>query len=138
MDNSNIEKWIQEYLRGEGNNVPLADGLLLEKRHYFGPVAWKLSALERCCGPEQTMKYRTNEHDFNERVNGIINRIKSGWEMPPLLVNYENNAFTVNDGNHRHEACKRLNIQNIPVVFWITKDMDYQEFMTLEEVKKTQ
>lgn len=128
MEYDSIEKWVQKYLRGEGNNIPLADGLLLDKRFYLGPILWDILSLERCCGPEHEMKYHTNEIDFNRRVNGIIERIINGWEMPALIVNYENGIFTINDGNHRHEACKRLNIRKVPVIFWITKEKDFQDF----------
>lgn len=135
MKMQEIEKWLQDYLRGEGNNIGLADGLLLEKRYYVGPVDWNIDALERCCGPESTMKYRTDEKDFNKRINGITERILQGWEMPPLLVSYERNEFLINDGNHRYEAYKKLNKKIIPVIFWMTKNEDYLDFMELTERK---
>lgn len=101
--------WIQDYLRGEGNNIPLADGLLLEERMFYGPVDYDVNKLSRCCGPEETMQYRTPQEDFNRRIEGIIARLSMGWHMPPLLVNYSNGTLTVTDGNHRLAAYQRCN-----------------------------
>lgn len=33
-----LAEWIQCFLRNDGKNIALADGLLLEKRYYYGPV----------------------------------------------------------------------------------------------------
>ncbi len=126
---SETERFIQEYLRGEGNNAALADGLLLERRRYFGPVGWKVSTLERCCGPEPGMKYRTLPGDFEERVAGIMRRCAAGWDMPPLIVQYENGVLTVSDGNHRLEAFARMRKEKIPVIFWMTEGGDYEGFV---------
>jgi hypothetical protein len=128
-----IIEWIQEFLRGEGNNIGLADGLLLKKRYYFGPVTYDINKLQRSCGPETSMKYRTSEDEFNKKVNNIINRIESGWEMPPLIVNYENNKMIINDGNHRHEAYKRMGKYYVQVIFWVTKEKEYDKFLKMNE-----
>ncbi len=130
-----IGAWIQDFLRGEGNNVALADGLLLEKRHYFGPVPWKLRDLTRCCGPEPDMPYRTRESDFEKRVSGIIRRCETGWDMPPLIVRYEGGALTVSDGNHRHEAFRRMGKEEIPVIFWMTQRGDFPAFLAARRPK---
>lgn len=124
-----IMQQIQHYLRNEGNNIHLADGLLLEKRYFHGPVAFKVIHLSRCCGPEASMQYRTNAADFTTRVNGIIERIHAGWEMPPVLVNYCDGHLSISDGNHRHEAYTRMNKERIPVLFWMTGKDTYKEFL---------
>ena len=31
-----IDAWMQDFLRADGKNLALADGLLLEERYYFG------------------------------------------------------------------------------------------------------
>ncbi len=45
-DRSCIEEWLQLFLRGDGHNVALADGLLLEPRQYGGPVDMELKLLD--------------------------------------------------------------------------------------------
>jgi hypothetical protein len=126
-----VSKWIQVFLRSEGNNVGLADGLLLKKRFYFGPILYDISKLQRCCGPEKSMKYRTPEDEFDKKVNSIINRILAGWEIPPIIVNYDNKKMIINDGNHRYEAYKRIGRNQIKVIFWVTKEREYNKFLKI-------
>ncbi|MBB3131368.1 hypothetical protein FHS19_006088 [Paenibacillus rhizosphaerae] len=38
-----IDEWIQLFLRNDGDNVALADGLLEKKRYYIGPVVADIS-----------------------------------------------------------------------------------------------
>ena len=38
-----IDEWIQLFLRNEGQNIALADGLLLKKRYYIGQVLTDIS-----------------------------------------------------------------------------------------------
>ena len=124
-----IEKQIQDFLRGEGNNVVLADGLLLEQRQYYGPVNINKTLLSRCTGPEENMKYKVSQESFNDRVNGIVRRNQTGWIIPPLLVNYCEGKTTINDGNHRYEAYKRMNYVQIPVLFWVTGEAEYERLV---------
>jgi hypothetical protein len=37
-----LEGWIDAFLRAEGNNVPLADGLKKQKRYWIGPLQFPL------------------------------------------------------------------------------------------------
>lgn len=127
--NNILEQQVQTYLRNEGNNIALADGLLLEKRYYYGPVNINLTLLTRCTGPEKEMQYQVSEESFNERSNGIIKRIQSGWLLPPILINYCDGKLKINDGNHRYEAYKRMNYTKIPGIFWVTKKIDYEKLI---------
>lgn len=61
-----------------------------------------LSLFERCCGPEDHMKWQVNAQDFENRVNALIESIQIDHDMPPLIVQYVNNGFELNDGNHRY------------------------------------
>ena len=52
-----IDAWLQQFLRGEGDNVALAEGLLAQRRFYLGPVLYPLTHLQRCCGPEPDIEF---------------------------------------------------------------------------------
>ena len=45
-DNGKIDEWLQLFLRNDGKNLALADGLLLEKREYFGLMKLDISYLK--------------------------------------------------------------------------------------------
>jgi hypothetical protein len=99
-----LEEWVHKFLCSEGNNIDFSNGLKLEKRYYIGPIKMPLHLFERCCGPEDNMKYRINEDGFKGRVSEISKRINTGWDVPPLIINFSNNSFELNDGNHRYQA----------------------------------
>lgn len=119
------EQWVQDFLRSEGKNVSLADGLLKVRRWYFGPVLLPLKKLERICGPEENMQYVDPEPSWSRRVNSLCNAILSGWDMPPLIAEYKQEKFILVDGSHRHEALRRLDKKEAPVIIWMSSKKDY-------------
>lgn len=127
--NNNIEEWIHLFLHDEGDNLPFSEGLKLEKRYFIGPVLLPLSLFQRCCGPEKDLKYVIDEKHFEYNVKKIMERFQSGWDMPPLIINYHHKIFELNDGNHRFEALKRLNVESYDVIIWTTDKRDYDDFL---------
>ena len=79
------------------------------------------------------MKWRINEEWFEKHVSDLQDVIRREEDMPPLIVHYliENgqDSFELNDGNHRHEAYKRLGIEEYYVIVWITEKEEYDLFM---------
>lgn len=129
--NERIEEWIHLFLRDEGGNIAFSDGLKKEKRIYIGPIKMPLHLFERCCGPEENMKYRIDQDSFECRVCKIRERMESGWDMPPLIINFSNNRFELNDGNHRYQAMISRGVDGCDTIIWITGDVDYQCFVEL-------
>jgi hypothetical protein len=123
-----LESWLHDYLAGEGNNLALSDGLRLVKRRYWGPLGFPLSHLQRCTGPEESMKYRVGVEEFEARVRRIQIAQASGFDLPPLIVNYSARELTINDGNHRFEALSRNQVDRFGIVIWTTGQADLQEF----------
>ena len=61
--------------------------------------------------------------------------------MPPLIVNFYDKRFDVNDGNHcyefdindgnhRFEAYSRLGIKEYYFIVWITEQYEYNAFIS--------
>ncbi|MBS3990677.1 MAG: ParB-like nuclease domain-containing protein [Erysipelothrix sp.] len=128
--NGKLEDWIHTFLMSNGNNVALSDGLKLYNRFFLGPLKMPLALFTRCCGPEENMKWRVDQEGFENRVTRLENTIKIEKDMPPLIVQFVNDGFELNDGNHRYEAYSRLNIQEIDVIIWITEKHDYELFLS--------
>lgn len=119
--NNSLEEWVHLFLCNEGNNQSFSDGLRLEPRKYLAPKLMNLDQFERCCGPEDGMKFQIPFAGFDTNVNAIINKYKSGdWDMPPLIINCTNGIYELNDGNHRLEALQRLKIKEFWVIIWET------------------
>jgi len=129
-DQNNIEEWVHEYLRGEGDNLEFSEGLKLEPRDYERPKLMALDLFTRIYGPEPGMKYSIPEDDkaqvkrFWQNVDRIMERYKAGnWDMPPLIINDCGEGYELNDGNHRFEALKMLGIKEYWVILWKTAEL---------------
>ena len=42
------------------------------------------------------------------------------WDTPPLIVEYRDDRFYVNDGRHRLEMYRQMGVQIVNVVLWTT------------------
>ena len=125
-----LESWIHQYLVSDGRNVPFSDGLKQFKRYYLGPYLLPLRLFHRCAGPEPEMQYQIDEKWWQYRVAELEKSIQSGADMPPLIINYVNGRFELNDGNHRHKAYENLNVENVWVIIWTTGEKDLEDFLT--------
>lgn len=116
-----LEQWVQRFLRNaEGEhanpNVGFADGLLLEKRFYIGPVDMPLTALETVrVGADISDECELEE--FHRKVDLIAGALPE-WDMPPFIVQYRDNAFQLTDGNHRYAALRKRGTETAPVIVW--------------------
>jgi hypothetical protein len=128
-EKNKLEEWVHLFLNSEGNNIGFSTGLLLVNRHYIKPQYLPLSLFSRCCGPENGMKYLVSVEEFEKKVEKIKERIINGWDIPPLIINYTNNVYELNDGNHRYEALVRLGYTNSWVIIWITEEKDYFDYI---------
>ena len=92
-----LEQWVQRFLRNAGGehanpNVGFADGLLLEKRFYIGPVDMPLTALETV------------------RVGADIS---DECELEKF-----HRTVDLTDGNHRYAALRKRGTETAPVIVW--------------------
>jgi len=116
-----LEQWLHLFLCNEGDNQAFSDGLKLEPRMYHPPRMLPLDLFARCCGPEKNMKWQIDAAGFNKNVKSIMKKYKQGkWDMPPLIINYAEQKYELNDGNHRHEALRRLGVLEYWVIIWET------------------
>lgn len=123
-----LEEWVHAYLLSDGNNKGFSDGLKLTERYFFGLANMPLALFSRCCGPEPEMKYRVHPGGFERKVNALAEAVQNGADLPPMIVQYANGGFELNDGNHRFEAYHRVGVAEATVVVWITEKEDYDEF----------
>ena len=125
-----IEEWVHTYLLSDGHNKAFSDGLKLFDRYWIGPITMPLSEVPRCVGPEEGMRYSIPENYFEKHVKKLMDVIQNNKDMPPLIVHFYDHKWELNDGNHRHEAYKRLGITEHPVIVWITEKEEHEEFLS--------
>lgn len=120
-----IDEWIQLFLRNDGDNLALADGLLLEQRYYVGPIITDITAF----GIEEgAPSYLTDGNDIAWYFH-VVDKMKEvfgDWDMPPLIVQYFEGEYEINDGRHRNEALRQMNIKHVPVIFWTSSEEDHR------------
>lgn len=120
QEKNKIDEWLQLFLRNDGKNKALADGLLKEQRYYIGlqyiPV--ELLSHIRKGAPE----YLENPDDI-EWFFHVVEKMKESygkWDIPPLIIEYREGTLWVNDGRHRLIMYRDLGIGLIPAVLWTT------------------
>lgn len=126
-----IDEWMQLFLRNDGHNIALADGLLLEERCYLGLRRIPLSLLDavKSGAPE----YLRDQNDIQYFFE-VVDRMKQAygdWDTPPLIVEYGENGFYVADGRHRLEMYRQLGITHIQAALWTTGERMRDELIGL-------
>ena len=114
-----LEPWLYRYLQaGAWANPGLLKGLQRKRRWWLGPLEIELNRLSRCCGPEPGMEYRVPAEAWNKKTGTLAEHLSDAWEIPPLIVMYDQGQLSVRDGNHRHEAMRRKGWRACWVVIW--------------------
>lgn len=129
--NGSIEEWLQLFLRNDGKNVALADGLLREKREYLGLM--KLNMLNFKDIKEGAPEYLTQENDI-EYFFRIVDNMKGSfedWDVPPLIVEFRDNRFFVNDGRHRLEMYRQLGVETVDAILWTTGEENKRKLLEI-------
>lgn len=116
-----LDQWVQHFLRntqGEhaNPNVGFADGLLLEERFYIGPVELPLSVLETVRVEADITETRALA-EFRRKVDQIGQALPE-WDMPPFIVQYQDGAFRLADGNHRYAALIQRGTAVAAAIVW--------------------
>ncbi|MBO7744576.1 ParB N-terminal domain-containing protein [Paenibacillus sp. MWE-103] len=113
-----LEEWVHLFLKTAGGNLPFSDGLKLQKRYWAGPVLLPLGELERCCGPEPEMEFRSPPDSWDAHVAELEALLREGWAYPPLIAQAADGKLSIRDGNHRHEALRRTGASSCWTIVW--------------------
>jgi len=124
-----IEQWVHQFMRGSGDNRPLADGLALQPRWWLGPVMVPAGLLRRKTGPEEGMEYRVPADEWEAGLPSYIRAIAAGWDVPPLIAEYVGESeLLLADGSHRVEALRALGRAEIEVVIWFNSEAEWASY----------
>jgi len=123
-----IDSWVDAFLTngGHGTNLPMARGLKQQRRWWIGPLRVPLDSLTRICGPEPGMPYQTTPAAWEARVSAIAASSRDPEALPPLLLEYRKGLLALCDGNHRHEALRRLGQTSAWALVWCNSRQAYR------------
>lgn len=120
-----IDRWMQDFLRADGKNLALADGLLLEERHYFGLYEIPISLLSDVkSGAPEYLHAENDIQYFFHVVDRMKESLAEGWDAPPLIVEYVYGKFQVDDGRHRLELYRQMGAERVWAAVWTTGEED--------------
>ena len=105
-----LSDWVAEFLASPGSdNEVLGEQLTKGPRWWLGPVQIPLDRLNRLAGPpgEPAVLCPVDEDEWRDDVEDLEEKVREGWEPPPVIASYRDGQLVLEDGNHRVEGMRR-------------------------------
>lgn len=104
-----LEAWVKEFLASPGSdNAALGEELTNKLGWWLGPVQVPLKKLHRLAGPGGDAVLCPVDQDYwRDDVDDMEEKVREGWEPPPVIVSYRDGQLVLEDGNHRVEGVRR-------------------------------
>jgi hypothetical protein len=104
-----LGEWVAEFLASPGSdNGALAAELTNRLRWWLGPVQVPLDELNRLAGPPgEPVLCPVDEDYWRDDIDDLGQKVREGWEPPPVIASYRHGELFLEDGNHRVEGVRR-------------------------------
>jgi hypothetical protein len=104
-----LGEWVADFLASPGSdNGPLAAQLTDRPRWWLGPALIPLHQLNRLAGPpDHPVLSAVDDDDWRDDVDDLAQKVREGWEPPPVIASYREGQLILEDGNHRVEGVRR-------------------------------
>ena len=132
--NKRLGDWVQLFLRGDGKNLPLADGLRDKGFICLGLYMIDIKALDVSTDTPEYLTDKASIDWFYQKTNEMIEQINRGWDMPPLIVHYHDGIYHPFDGRHRIVTLSKVGITKAAAVIVVNTEEDSISFV--HETKK--
>lgn len=129
-DSQAFAHWLDQFLRGPGLNVPLADGLLKQPRWWIKPEQRILDTLTFKCGPGR--EFHEPEEVWRQRIEVLAQKIQTGLPVLPLIAEFKADQLLLADGNHRCGALLHLRIPSYWTAIWFNSEEDHLHFLKMD------
>jgi hypothetical protein len=108
-----LNDWVAEFLASPGSdNAELGEQLTKPPRLWLGPVRVHIDDLHRLAGPSDApAMVEVDEDEWHDGVDDMEQRIRDGWEPPPVIATHQGDHLRLEDGNHRVESLRRAGIE---------------------------
>jgi hypothetical protein len=125
-----LGEWVADFLASPGSdNGPLAAGLTDRPRWWLGPVLIPLDQLNRLAGPPgDPVLVPVDEDYWRDDVDDLEQKVRDGWEPPPVIATYRDGQLFLEDGNHRVEGVRRSGSDETWVVIGFDSPDDRARF----------
>ena len=104
-----LDSWVARFLASPGSdNAPLAARLSERPCWWLGPVQVPVDHLQRLAGPPDAPVLCPVDEDYwRDDVEDLEEKVRDGWEPPPVIATYRDGRLYLEDGNHRVEGVRR-------------------------------
>jgi hypothetical protein len=104
-----LGEWVADFLASPGSdNGALAAALARRTLWWLGPVEVPIDKLNRLAGPPgEPVVCPVDEDEWRDDVDELEEKVRKGWEPPPVVVTYVDGRLMLEDGNHRVEGVRR-------------------------------
>jgi hypothetical protein len=125
-----LREWVAEFLASPGSdNGELAAELTGRLRWWLGPVLVPLEQLNRLAGPPgDPVLCPVDEDYWRDDVDDLEQKVRDGWEPPPVIASYRDGELLLEDGNHRVEGVRRSGAQETWAVIGFESPDDRERF----------
>jgi hypothetical protein len=114
-----LAEWSQAFLRGEGDNVNIANPLSERGDDVYLLAEVRLDDVNDISGVGDDFDWPVPRDEFEAKVTSMMQRLEEGWDAPPLIVHAP--TLRLVDGNHRREALLRLGRSSYWAVMWFRR-----------------
>lgn len=111
-----LAAWSQQFLRGEGGNLGVANPLSARDDDIYVLAEVRLDDVYEISGANEEYDWPVAPVVFEERVTSMLRALMDGWDAPPLFVHAP--TLRLVDGNHRREALLRHGLSVYWAVMW--------------------
>ncbi len=88
-----------------------------------------LEQLRRLAGPEADALVTVRRDEWDADVGRMQHTLDEGWEPPPLLAEFRDEALWLQDGNHRYAALERAHAPAAWVLVYFDRLEDRDAFV---------
>jgi hypothetical protein len=122
--------WVAEFLASPGSDNGLLGAELTDRpRWWLGPVLVPLDRLNRLAGPPgDPVMCPVDEDYWRDDVDDLEEKVRDGWEPPPVIASYRDGELFLEDGNHRVEGVRRSGAQETWTVIGFDSPEDRERF----------
>lgn len=126
-----IEEWLHVFLRTEGNNHSLSEGIKAQKR-YWVLKEMSLQKLVVTSGPDHSFDYPVEKDRWERVTQEMASSIQEGWDLPPPLIEFNQGKYYIRDGNNRCQALKLLEKSSYFVLVWYNSKKELSKDNTMQ------
>lgn len=125
-----LDSWVAAFLASPGSdNAPLGEQLEEQVRCWLGPVLVPVDRLHRLAGPPgHPVLCPVDEDYWRDDVDDLEQKVRDGWEPPPVIATFRDGQLVLEDGNHRVEGVRRTGAGEVWAVIGFDDEDDRARF----------